>query len=73
MDIYARLYAIRVNKDGGENTIEKNIAELLKMAKGISTRITVILFIIWPRRWNWKEIILMGITLLLKSTKYTSQ
>ena len=33
MDIYARLYAIRVNKDGGEKAIEKNIDELLKMAK----------------------------------------
>ena len=33
MDIYARLYAIRANKDNGEKTIEKNVAELLKMAK----------------------------------------
>jgi|CXWL01.1.fsa_nt_gi predicted negative regulator of RcsB-dependent stress response/TolA-binding protein len=33
LDIYARLYAIRVNKDEGEKTIEKNVAELLKMAK----------------------------------------
>lgn len=33
LDIYARLYSIRVNKDGGENYIEKNIAELLKMAR----------------------------------------
>ncbi|MDZ4796079.1 MAG: hypothetical protein SGI83_17495 [Bacteroidota bacterium] len=33
LDIYARLYAIRVNKDGGDKTIEKNVAELLKMAK----------------------------------------
>jgi hypothetical protein len=33
LDIYARLYAVRVNKDGGEKTIEKNVAQLLKMAK----------------------------------------
>ena len=33
LDIYARLYAIRVNKDGGEKTIDKNVAELLRMAK----------------------------------------
>ena len=33
MDIYARLYAIRVNKDGGEKNIDKNIAELVRMAK----------------------------------------
>jgi hypothetical protein len=33
LDIYARLYSIRVNKDGGENYIDKNVAELLKMAR----------------------------------------
>src|SRR5690242_18929187 len=33
MDEYARLNLIRVNKTGGENYIDKNIAELLKMAK----------------------------------------
>lgn len=33
MDIYARLFAIRVNKDEGEKAIEKNAAELVKMAK----------------------------------------
>ena len=32
LDIYARLYAIRVNKDG-DKSIEKNVADLLKMAK----------------------------------------
>ncbi|MEQ1676566.1 MAG: tetratricopeptide repeat protein [Chitinophagaceae bacterium] len=33
LDIYARLATIRANKDGGEKTIEKNVAELEKMAK----------------------------------------
>ncbi len=33
MDIYARLLAIRVNRDGGDKAVEKNVAELLKMAK----------------------------------------
>jgi len=33
LDIYARLFSIRVNKDGGENYIEKNIATLVKMAR----------------------------------------
>jgi tetratricopeptide (TPR) repeat protein len=33
MDIYARLYSIRVHKDGSDNYIDKNIAELIKMAK----------------------------------------
>ena len=33
LDIYARLNSIKVNKDEKENTIGKNIAKLLKMAK----------------------------------------
>ena len=33
MEIYARLNSIRINKSGGENYIDKNIAELQKMAK----------------------------------------
>lgn len=33
LDIYARLYAIRVNKDGGEKDIQKNVDDLLKMAR----------------------------------------
>lgn len=33
MEIYARLHSIRINDEGGENFIDQNIAELLKMAK----------------------------------------
>ena len=33
MEIYARLHSIRINKTGGDNYIDRNIAELLKMAK----------------------------------------
>jgi len=33
MEIYARLNSIRINKSGGENYIDKNVAELTKMAK----------------------------------------
>lgn len=33
MDIYGRLNLVRINKDGGENYIEKNIAELQKMVR----------------------------------------
>lgn len=33
LEIYARLSTIRTNKDGGEKNIEKNVADLLKMAK----------------------------------------
>lgn len=33
MEVYARLSLVRVNKDSGENYVEKNIATLVKMAK----------------------------------------
>lgn len=33
MDVYARLNLVRINKAGGENYIDQNIAQLLKMAK----------------------------------------
>ncbi len=33
MDIYARLNLIRINKEGGDNYVELNINELLKMAR----------------------------------------
>ncbi len=33
MEIYARLHSIRINKEGGGNYIDRNISELLKMAK----------------------------------------
>lgn len=33
MEIYARLRSIRINKDGSGNYIDRNIAELLKMAR----------------------------------------
>lgn len=33
MEIYARLQSIKINKDGGENYINRNISELLKMAR----------------------------------------
>ncbi|HEU0065073.1 MAG TPA: tetratricopeptide repeat protein, partial [Flavisolibacter sp.] len=33
MDIYARLNLVKLNKEGGENYIDKNIADLVKMAK----------------------------------------
>ena len=33
MDVYARLFSIRVNRDSSGRNIEKNIAELVRMAK----------------------------------------
>jgi hypothetical protein len=73
LDIYARLFSIRVNKDGGENVIEKNIATLVKMAKR-------------DKYQDYRDIIYYmaaqmelernntdgAMALLLKSTKYTS-
>lgn len=73
MDIYARLFAIRVNKDDGEKTIEKNVAQLVKMAKR-------------DKYLDYRDIIYFmaarmhlegnnadeAMALLLKSTKYTS-
>ncbi|HEY0041073.1 MAG TPA: tetratricopeptide repeat protein, partial [Flavisolibacter sp.] len=33
LEVYGRLNLVRINKDGGEGAIDKNVAELLKMAK----------------------------------------
>jgi tetratricopeptide (TPR) repeat protein len=33
LDIYSRLAAVRVNRKQGDNSIEKNVAELMRMAK----------------------------------------
>jgi tetratricopeptide (TPR) repeat protein len=33
MEVYGRLNLVRISKEGGENAIDKNVAELLKMAK----------------------------------------
>ncbi len=33
MEVYARLNLVRINTDGGENYIDKNVSELVKMAK----------------------------------------
>jgi outer membrane protein assembly factor BamD (BamD/ComL family) len=33
MDVYARLNLIRINKEGGDNYIDRNVATLLKMAR----------------------------------------
>jgi hypothetical protein len=33
MEVYARLNVVRLSKDSGEDAIDKNVAELLKMAR----------------------------------------
>lgn len=73
MDIYARLAAIRVNKDEGGKTIEKNVAELLKMAKRdkyVDYR-DIIYFMAAQMLIEGRDI-QGALALLLKSTQYTS-
>ena len=58
MEIYARLHSIRINKSGGDNYIDQNVAELLKMAKRdkyIDYR--DVIYYTLPRL-KWKEITL---------------
>jgi hypothetical protein len=73
LDIYARLSSVRVNKEGGENYIEDNIATLIKMAKR-------------DKYYDYRDIIYYmaaqmelerqnidgALALLLKSTQYAS-
>jgi tetratricopeptide (TPR) repeat protein len=73
MDVYARLALVRVNKDEKENTIDNNIASLLKMARR-------------DKYYDYRDIIYFmaaqmelernnlpaAIQLLEKSTRYTS-
>ncbi len=73
MDIYARLFAIRVNKDGGEKSIEKNIAELLRMAKRDKYQDyrDIIYYMAAQMQLEGKNID-GALALLLKSTQYNS-
>jgi outer membrane protein assembly factor BamD (BamD/ComL family) len=73
MDIYARLFAIRVNKDGGENYIEKNIVTLVKMAKKDKYQdYRDIIYYMAAQMELERNNIDGALTLLDKSTKYTS-
>ena len=73
MDVYARLFAVRVNKDGGEQYIEKNIAELEKMAKRDKyVDFRDIIYFMAAQMELERHDEDAAIALLLKSTKYTS-
>jgi outer membrane protein assembly factor BamD (BamD/ComL family) len=73
MDIYARLFMIRVNKDGGENYIEKNIATLVKMAKRDKYEdYRDIIYYMAAQMELERNNIDGALALLEKSTKYTS-
>ncbi len=73
LDIYARLASIRVNKDEGEKSIEKNIEALLRMAK--RSRFEEYRDIIYYMAAQMKletSDINGALALLLKSTQYAS-
>ena len=73
LDIYARLYSIRVNKDGGEGYIEKNISELLKMAKRDKyEEYRDIIYYMAAQMEMERGNVDGALPLLLKSTKYSS-
>lgn len=73
LDIYARLYSIRVNKDGGENYIDKNIATLVKMAKRDKyTDYRDIIYYMAAQMELERNNIDAAMALLRKSTQYTS-
>lgn len=71
MDIYARLASIRVNKDGGDNYIEKNSETLLKMAKRDKyVDYRDIIYYMAAQMELERNNIDGALALLLKSTKY---
>jgi tetratricopeptide (TPR) repeat protein len=73
MDVYARLNSIRVNKTGGENYIDKNIAELLKMAKRDKYEdYRDIIYYMAAQMQMERKNIDGALPLLLKSTQYNS-
>ena len=73
MDIYARLFAVRSNKDEGEKAIEKNVAELVKMAKRdkYADYRDIIYYMAAQMLLEGKDVD-GALALLLKSTQYTS-
>jgi len=73
MDIYARLNMVKVNKDGTEKTIDKNISELMKMARQdrYQEYRDIIYFMAGQMRLEANDID-GAVPLLLKSTQYTS-
>ena len=73
LDIYARLFTVRVNKDGGENYIEKNIEDLLKMAKRDKySDFRDIIYYMAAQMQLERNNIDGALPLLLKSTTYNS-
>ena len=73
MDVYARLALVRVNKDGGENYVQENINSLVKMAKRDKYQdYRDIIYYMAAQMELERKNIDGALTLLLKSTRYTS-
>ena len=73
LDIYARLALIRVNKEGGENYIESNIDQLLKMAKRDKyVDYRDIIYYMAAQMELERNNIDGALAMLLKSTKYST-
>lgn len=73
LDIYARLAALRVNRDGGEQTIEKNVAKLVRMAKQSKyEEYRDIIYYMAAQMHLQGNNIEEAMALLLKSTKYSN-
>ncbi|MEI9945119.1 MAG: tetratricopeptide repeat protein [Chitinophagaceae bacterium] len=73
MEVYARLSTVRVNKDGGENYIDKNIETLLKMAKRDKyVDYRDIIYYMAAQMELERNNTDNAIALLLKSTKYSA-
>jgi hypothetical protein len=73
MDVYARLFSIRVNKDSSERNIGKNIAELVKMAKRDKYQdYRDIIYYMAAQMELERNNVDGALALLLKSTQYAS-
>ena len=73
MDVYARLFAIKVNKDSSGRNIDKNIAELVKMAKRDKYQdYRDIIYYMAAQMELERNNVDGALPLLLKSTQYTS-
>jgi tetratricopeptide (TPR) repeat protein len=73
LEIYARLNAIRINQTGGENYIDNNIAELMKMArKDKYADYRDMIYFMAAQMEMERNNTDAAVTLLLKSTFYNS-
>jgi hypothetical protein len=73
MDVYARLFSIRVSRDSSERNIEKNITELVRMAKRDKYQdYRDIIYYMAAQMELERNNVDGALALLLKSTQYSS-